>query len=116
MVHINKIILNNVIDETCSNNEKYFGPNAIIATQKQIKIDPILKQIPVNLWHIEKIAVGILLWILRCGDKGRFSFIFYFNNAIILYLGNFFCRISYKIHINKLINLFYKMCINLWID
>ncbi len=49
MVHTNKIILNNVIDETYSNNEKYFGPNAIVATQKQIKIDPMLKQIPVNL-------------------------------------------------------------------
>ena len=49
MVHVNKIILNNVIDEICSNNEKYFGPNAIVATQKQIKIDPMLKQIPVNL-------------------------------------------------------------------
>ena len=54
--------------------------------------------------------------MLRCGDKGRFSIIFYFNNAITLYLDNFFCRISYKIHINKLINLLYKMCINLWID
>ena len=61
MVHANKIILNNVIDEICSNNEKYFGPNAIVATQKQIKIDPMLKQIPVNLWKIEKIAVGIFL-------------------------------------------------------
>ena len=61
MVHTNKIILNNVMDETYSNNEKYFGPNAIVATQKQIKIDPMLKQIPVNLWKIEKIAVGILL-------------------------------------------------------
>ena len=61
MVHTNKIILNNAVDEIYSNNEKYFGPNAIEATQKQIKIDPILKQIPVNLWKIEKIAVGILL-------------------------------------------------------
>ena len=49
MVHANKIILNNVMDETRSNNEKYLGPNAIAATQKQIKIDPMLKQIPVNL-------------------------------------------------------------------
>ena len=49
MVHTNKIILNNVIDETYSNNEKYFGPNAIVEIQKQIKIDPMLKQIPVNL-------------------------------------------------------------------
>ena len=49
MVHTNKIILNNVIDEIHSNNEKYFGPNAIVATQKLIKIDPMLKQIPVNL-------------------------------------------------------------------
>ena len=61
MVHTNKIILNNVIDATCSNNEKYFGPDAIIATQKLIKIDPMLKQIPVNLWNIEKTAVGIHL-------------------------------------------------------
>jgi len=58
---MNKITLNNVIDEICSNNEKYFGPNAIVATQKQIKIDPMLKQIPVNLWKIEKIAVGTFL-------------------------------------------------------
>ena len=49
MVHVNKIILNNVIDEMYSNKEKYFGPNAIEATQKLIKIDPMLKQIPVNL-------------------------------------------------------------------
>ena len=49
MVHVNKIILNNVIDEIYSNNEKYFGPNAIVATHKQIKIVPMLKQIPVNL-------------------------------------------------------------------
>ena len=49
MVHTNKIILNNVIDEIYSNNEKYFGPNAIVAIQKQIKIDPMLRQIPVNL-------------------------------------------------------------------
>jgi len=49
MVHANKIILNNVMDETRSNNEIYLGPNAIVATQKQIKIDPMLKQIPVNL-------------------------------------------------------------------
>ena len=61
MVHRNKIILNNIADETYSNNEKYFDPNAIVATQKLIKIDPMLKQIPVNLWNIEKIAVGILL-------------------------------------------------------
>ena len=61
MVHANKIILNNVIDEIHSNNEKYFGPNAIVATQKLIKIDTMLKQIPVNLWNIEKTAVGILL-------------------------------------------------------
>ena len=61
MVHTNKIILNNVIDEIHSNNEKYFGPNAIVATQKLIKIDPMLKQIPVNLWNIEKTAVRILL-------------------------------------------------------
>tara|TARA_B100000929_G_scaffold224562_1_gene180870 strand:+ start:313 stop:498 length:186 start_codon:yes stop_codon:yes gene_type:complete len=61
MVHTNKIILNNVIDEIYSNNEKYFGPNAIVATQTLIKTDPMLKQIPVNLWNIEKIAVGILL-------------------------------------------------------
>ena len=46
---MNKIILNNVIDEIYSNNEKYFVPNAIATTQKQIKIDPMLKQIPVNL-------------------------------------------------------------------
>ena len=58
---MNKIILNNVIDEIYSNNEKYFGPNAIATTQKQIKIDPMLKQIPVNLWKIEKIAVGTFL-------------------------------------------------------
>ena len=49
MVHANKIILNNVIAEMHSNNEKYFGPNAIVATQRLIKIDPMLKQIPVNL-------------------------------------------------------------------
>ena len=49
MVHTNKIILNNVIDEIYSNSEKYFGPNAIVATQRLIKIDPMLKQIPVNL-------------------------------------------------------------------
>ena len=49
MVHTNKIILNNVIDEIYSNKEKYFGPNAIMAIQKQINIDPILKQTPVNL-------------------------------------------------------------------
>ena len=61
MVHTNKIILNNVIDEIYSNSEKYFGPNAIVATQRLIKIDPMLKQIPVNLWNIEKIAVGIFL-------------------------------------------------------
>ena len=61
MVHANKTILNNDIDEIYSNNKKYFGPNAIVATQKLIKIDPMLKQIPVNLWNIEKTAVGILL-------------------------------------------------------
>ena len=61
MVHTNKIILNNIIDVIFSNNKKYFGPNAIVAIQKQIKIDPMLKQMPVNLWKIEKIAVGILL-------------------------------------------------------
>ena len=61
MVHANKIILNNVIDEIYSKNAKHFGPNAIVATQILIKIDPMLKQIPVNLWNIEKIAVGILL-------------------------------------------------------
>ena len=42
MVQANKIILNNVIDEIYSNNEKYFGPNAIVATQKLIKIDAIV--------------------------------------------------------------------------
>ena len=61
MVHTNKIILNNVIAEIYSNNEKYFGPNAMVATQRLIKIDPMLKQIPVNLWNIEKTIVGILL-------------------------------------------------------
>ena len=65
------MILNNVNDEIYSNKEKYFGPNAIVATQKLIKIDPMLKQIPVNLWNTEKTAVRILLWILKCGDKGR---------------------------------------------
>ena len=79
MVHTNKIILNNVIDEIHSNNEKYFGPNAIVATHKQIKIDPMLKQIPVNLWNIEKSAVKIFLWMLKCGDKGRFSVMSYFQ-------------------------------------
>ena len=49
-----------------------------------MKIDPMLKAKPVNLWNIEKIAVGIFLWMLRCGDKGRFLVIFFFNNAIIL--------------------------------
>ena len=102
MVQANKIILNNVIDEIHSNNEKYFGPNAIVATQKLIKIDPMLKQIPVNLWNTEKTAVRIFLWILRCGDKGRFSVMFYFNNRIILYWGNFFCRIAYKNNADKL--------------
>ena len=94
MVHVNKIILNSVIDAIYSNKEKYFGPNAIVAIQKLIKIDPILKPIPVNLWNIEKTAVRILLWILKCGDKGRLSVMFYCNNAIILYLDSFICRIS----------------------
>ena len=95
MVHANKIILNNINEEIYSNKEKYFGPSAIVATQKLIKIDPILKQTPVSLWKIEKTDVKIRLWILKCGDKGRFSIMFFFNNAIIIYLGNFFWRISY---------------------
>jgi len=37
------------VDEIYSNNKKYFGPDAIAATQKQTTIDPRLKQTPVNL-------------------------------------------------------------------
>ena len=65
-----------------------------MATQKQIKTQPKLKQIPVNLWNIEKTAVRILIWILRCGDKGRFSVMFNFKNGEILNLGNFFVRLG----------------------
>ena len=54
-----------------SNSEKYSGPNAIIAIQRVIKIEPILKLIPDNLWKAEKTAVKIFLCILKCGDKGR---------------------------------------------
>jgi len=48
----------------------------MIAIHSVIRIEPILRPIPVNLWKIEKIEVNNFLWILKCGDKGRLSIIF----------------------------------------
>ena len=53
---MNKIILNTIKDEIDWKIIKQFGPKAIIATHKAIKIDPILKLKPVNLWKIESAA------------------------------------------------------------
>ena len=53
---MNKIILNTIKDEIDWKIIKQFGPKAIIATHKAIKIDPILNPKPVNLCKIDSTA------------------------------------------------------------
>ena len=63
--------------------------------QTDNKIAPRLRQIPVNLWKIEKVAVKTFLWIERCGDKGRFNDILY-NKTVTLYLLSIFFLQKFK--------------------
>ena len=53
---------------------------------------PKLKQIPVNLWKIEKTAVSTFLCIDRCGDKGRLNDILYSKTETLYFLSIFFLR------------------------
>ena len=53
---------------------------------------PRLRQIPVNLWKIEKTAVSTFLWIERCGDKGRFNDILYSKTETLYLLSIFFLQ------------------------
>ena len=63
--------------------------------QTDNKMAPRLRQIPVNLWKIEKTAVSTFLWIERCGDKGRFNDILY-NKTETLYLLSIFFLQKFK--------------------
>ncbi len=63
--------------------------------QTDNKMAPRLRQIPVNLWKIEKTAVSTFLWIERCGDKGRFNDILY-NKKETLYLLSIFFLQKFK--------------------
>ena len=63
--------------------------------QTDNKMAPRLRQIPVNLWKIEKTAVSTFLWIERCGDKGRFNDILY-NKTETLYLISIFFLQKFK--------------------
>ena len=60
--------------------------------QTDNKMAPRLRQIPVNLWKIEKTAVSTFLWIERCGDKGRFNDILYTKTETLYLLSIFFLQ------------------------
>ena len=65
--------------------------------QKTSKNEPNVKKIPVNLWKMEKTAVNTFLWILRCGDKGLLSIIYWKLKIYILtFKYSFFREIQKK--------------------
>ena len=66
--------------------------------QTDNKIAPKLRQIPVNLWKIEKTAVKTLLCIERCGDKGRFKDILYCKTETLYLISIFFLQKFKKNH------------------
>ena len=91
------------------------GPKAIIAIHKAIKIDPILKPKPVNLWKIESTEDKTFLWILRCGDKGLlFTMLLIWISQFIILLLVFDWEI--QIFSIKIIYKYYNKIVEKYVD